>query len=89
MIPGSMWTILQTNERFEGINPTPNPAPGADGVRAVKLTPAQFEIFQANMKKPSMLVPVDDSVPEKVRADQPGDNISVQQDPSRLPWIQQ
>lgn len=36
------------------------------------------------MKKPSMLVPVDDSVPEKVRADKAGDdNITVQKDPSK------
>merc|ERR1719204_241378 len=81
-IPAALWTTLQTNERFEGIKPTPNPSPNADGSRTVKLSPAQWQTFQNNMNKPSMLVPVDDSVPEKVPSDQPGDNITVEQDPS-------
>ena len=84
VIPGDLWPVLQTNERFAGIKPTPNPSPKPDGTRTVKLTPAQWQIFQDNMKKPSMLVPVDDSVPDKMRSDddKAADNITVQQDPS-------
>ena len=81
-IPASLWKTLQTNERFKGIKPTPNAQPNPDGGYTVKLNPRQYQIFQDNMKKPAMLVPVDDSVPEKVPADQPGDNIVVEKDPS-------
>ena len=52
-----MWTILIQNKRFEGIKPTPNPKPNADDSRTVKLSPAQWQIFQDNQKNPAIPVP--------------------------------
>ena len=81
-IPASLWPTLQTNERFKGIKPTPNAEPNPDGSFTVKLNPRQYQIFQANMKKPAKIVPVDDT-----KKDQPSDSINVQTDSSMCPAL--
>ena len=52
-IPAGLWTIIMQNNGFAGINPTPNPAPNADGSYTVPLDAAQWQIFQDNQNKPA------------------------------------
>ena len=74
-IPAPLWKIILQNKGFEGIKPTPNPKPNPDGSRTVKLTPAQWQIFQDNQKKAPVPVPAE---PGK----EPTDEISVTKDRS-------
>ena len=75
-IPAALWVIILQNNGLAGITPTPNPKPNADGSRTVKLTPAQWKIFQDNQKKPPVPAPAAAAAPAA------GDNISVAQDAS-------
>ena len=55
-IPAPMWRILLQNKRFDGIRLFPKPKPNPDQSYTVKLTVAQWNIFQENMKKPPVAV---------------------------------
>lgn len=50
-VPGPTWRIIKTFDGFNGIKPTPNPRPTSNGSYNVKLTPAQYKIFQDNLQK--------------------------------------
>merc|ERR1719204_2894498 len=51
-IPGGLWTIIQDNKGFEGIDlETPDPTPDEKGTRTVSLTAEQYQKFQDNQKK--------------------------------------
>ena len=64
-IPAPLWKIILQNKGFEGIKPSPeNTKPNPDGSFTVKLTPAQWKIFQDNQKKPPIPVPAEPE-PEK------------------------
>ena len=84
-IPASLWAILQQNKRFEGIRPTPNPKPNADGSYTVKLTTIQWKMFQENQKKPPVPVPAE---PDPVKPasekepEKPEEEITVTLEPS-------
>ena len=87
-IPGALWIIIQQNRGFEGIEPAPQSKPNDDGSFTVTLTPAQWQIFQDNQKKPPVPVPAGGAAPAAAPAGtapeaqpSPGD-ISVQQDSS-------
>ena len=84
-IPASLWTILQQNKRFEGIRPTPNPKPNADGSYTVKLTTIQWKMFQENQKKPPVPVPTETEPVESTPVNDPGkseEEITVTLEPS-------
>ena len=92
-IPAPLWKIIQQNKGFDGIKPTPNPKSNPDGSRTVKLTPAQWVIFQENQKKAPVPVPAEPETgkepsdkpsdkPADKPADKPTDEISVTKDPS-------
>ena len=84
-IPASLWTILQQNRRFEGIRPTPNPKPNADGSYTVKLTTIQWKVFQENQKKPPVPVPAETEPVESTPVNDPGkseEEITVTLEPS-------
>ena len=74
-----MWIIIQQNRGFEGIEPAPQSKPNDDGSFTVILTPAQWQIFQDNLKKPPVPAQPAGTAPEDKPS--PGD-ISVQQDSS-------
>merc|ERR1719204_2747110 len=76
-IPAHLWTIILQNKGLEGIKPIPTPKPNPDGSRTVTLTPAQWQTFQDNQKKPPIAIP-DKPEPGK----EPTDSISVINDPS-------
>merc|ERR1719204_2730893 len=71
-IPAHLWTIILQNKGLEGIKPIPTPKPNPDGSRTVTLTPAQWQTFQDNQKKPPIAIP-DKPEPGK----EPTDSISV------------
>ena len=85
-----MWKIIIQNKGFDGIKPTPNPKPNADGTYTVKLSPKQWQIFQDNQKKAPVPVPAEPEnngqvpadKPADKPADDPSDEISVTKDPS-------
>ena len=97
-IPDKLWPILMQNKTFEGIKPSPNPKPNPDGSRTVKLTPAQWQIFQDNQKKPPIPVPAEPKPgkeptdkpsdkpdkPSEKPSNEPSDEITVTKDPSML-----
>ena len=89
--------ILQINNRFEGIRPTPKPDQNPDGSYTVRLTITQWQRFQDNIKKPANLVPLDEPSPGKSSdkpeekpkeepkekpKEKPSDEITVTQEPS-------
>ena len=78
-IPEPVWKIVNQNKGFEGIKPTPNPKPNPDGSRTVKLTPAQWNIFQENQKKQPGLK---ESAPEV--KDKPGSK--SEEEPAKKPF---
>merc|ERR1719204_1708413 len=81
-IPEPVWKIVNQNKGFEGIKPTPNPKPNPDGSRTVKLTPAQWNIFQENQKKQPGLKQKQESAPEV--KDKPGSK--SEEEPAKKPF---
>ena len=70
-IPAATWQIILLNNGLEGIDLSSAPIDHPDGSYTIKLTPAQFQKFQANQARPQKPSGGDDS-------------ISVNQDPSML-----
>lgn len=50
-IPGGMWSIIMANNGFAGINLSPKPRPNANGSYNIKLSAAEWAIFQQNQQK--------------------------------------
>ena len=50
-IPAPLWRMIQLSNGFAGITLSPAPTANPNGSYSVKLTPAQWTIFQENQAK--------------------------------------
>ena len=79
-IPANLWQIIQQSNTLEGINLKPAPTPNSDGSYTIKLTPAEWDKFQANQANPPAGKPAPKSGSTPTAPDD--GSVSVTKDPS-------